>query len=60
MDSSDQRGQHMRILRMKVVVNTIEICGHYAQKLGSMLKIEALTEFNTRNLGQGISSISTL
>ena len=48
-------GRHdMRVLKMEVVVRTIEVSGHHCDIIGAILQVVALTHLQAGNLRDGI------
>jgi hypothetical protein len=54
MEFADERGQHMGVLQVVVVAITIEIRGHHADEIASILVVIRLAEFQPGYLGDGI------
>ena len=57
MEAPDQRGQHMAVLRMVVVVRAIEIGRHHTDVIGSVLAIQIFAVFQATDLRQCIGLV---
>src|SRR6266566_7049864 len=60
MKSSDQRGQNVRVLQIIIVVRSVQVRGHGADKLAAILPAVSLAHFQTGDLGNGVPLVGRL
>ena len=60
MEAPDQRGQHMAVLGMVVVVGAVQVGGHHTDEIGAVLPVEELTVFQPGDFRQGVGLVGFL
>lgn len=60
MDLANQGWQHMRLLKVEIVVGAIQVGGHHRDEVGAILKVVALTKFQSGDFGNGIRLVGVL
>ena len=57
METPNQSRKHMGMLRMVIIIGAVEIGGHHADIIRSILPVQVFTIFQPGNLGQAYASL---
>ena len=60
MKATDQRSQHMTVIRVIVIARPIQIGGHQADRIKTVLLTQGFAELDTGNLGDCVALVSGL
>ena len=60
METTDECGKHMTVLRMIVVVRAIKVGGHHRNIVCAVLAVKILAILQTAYLGEGVSLVGLL
>ena len=60
VETADQGGQNMAVLRMKIIPRSIEIRWHHTAIIHAILPVITFAKFNARDLGDGIRLVRGL
>ena len=57
MEAADQRGHHMAVGGMVVIVGAVQVGGHHADVVGAILAVQELAVFQAADFSQSISFV---